>query len=142
MWAEPVDPLLYSWMVDGAAPPPYVSVWVSRQGDSADVEPGNDLDVDRIMLPWFERDGTTYRSRVGLLGVRELLVTLLVHPGWNTTHPLEGTGQAFRIYPSTGALAMTDLVDCDSRGRKGWGSVFAGAVRLMLADDCDPLSHP
>lgn len=144
VWSEPVDRSIYAWMVDGSGPPPYLSVWVSRRGTAADDDNvDGDHDVKRISLPSFEMDGTFYRSRVGLLGVRELLITLLVHPGWETTHPLESTRQAVRIFPSTGTpLSMAALVDCDASAQKVWGSTFAIDVRLMLADGANPLAEP
>lgn len=143
VWSEPVDRSLYPWMVDGSGPPRYLSVWVSRRATEVGDDPDEDLDVERISLPSFEMGGSVHKSRVGWLGVRELLITLLVHPGWETTHPLEATGQAARIYPPTGApLSMAALVDCDANARKLWGSTLAIGVRLMLADGFDPLTRP
>lgn len=142
VWVEPVDGSLYSWMIDGSAPPPYVSVWVSRRGENVGA-PDEDLDIERIVLPSFDVGGINYTSRVGLLGVRELLITLLVHPGWETTHPLEATGQAVRIHPRTvGPLRMAALENCDANAQKLWGSTFATGVRLTLADGYNPLGDP
>lgn len=96
-WSSP-DPLLYGWMVTGQDPPAELSVVLCREARAAS---GGLL---QYSLPIHETltdpDGNVYVQRCAHIGVHELSVDLIYHPGWPTiVHPLVAAGVAVQLWP-------------------------------------------
>lgn len=141
VWDRPIEDQLYTWMVDGTDPPAHVSVWMSRRGPH--VESGDSADVERINLPHFEFGGKVHRSRASVLGIGDLYGTVVVHPGWQLTHPLEASGHAVRIWPWPGGpLDMAALVPCGPVEFNTLMHTFGTRVTLHLAPGFDPIATP
>ena len=109
-WDDPIEPDLYSWMVDGAAPPDYVSLWVQRPAGDSKIR----SDTEYMPLPTVHAGAERYVSRHRQVGLGSLQFHVMVHPVWTVEHPLEATGQAIRLFPRESVdLDLNLLQACD-----------------------------
>lgn len=144
---DPINPALYSWLVDGSAPPAWLSVWMvvledSNTDDDAAAD-GGDESEPAIDLPHFSVGGVSYTSQQFPLGLRHLRFQLVHHPGWVPMNPFESSGQAVRLWPSPpsgldlGAVPRVGPDDA-SRLKTLWGQPMG----VLLDEAVNPLDTP
>ena len=93
----PLEPSLYEWMtVEPPTPTPTgLSAWlvkIDREGRPAAA-------TRHIALPTVVADGSTVQFRAFRFGLGWLDVSLVHHPLWAISHPLEAEGRAARLWP-------------------------------------------
>jgi hypothetical protein len=130
-----------SWMAAGDDPTDDFSVYISRRAvvdpqiDRVDPPGASGLTWEtEVVLPeklWIGSREVTFMWRT--VGVRDLLATLVWHPGWPIVHPLVGSGRAAVIWPRP--AAPVDLSALLPVGAQEFRFIPDGAVlRLSEAD--------
>lgn len=69
-------------------------------------------------MPTIVADGTTTRFRSLDLGLRNLSVTLIYHPGWDIAHPAEADGSMICLWPSPAQSTIPTIPTLPSRRRR------------------------
>jgi hypothetical protein len=95
-WLPNLD--LYTWMTTDEPPPECLSVWLSRVRPSVPAR----RDKSAMFLPTVVAEGRSARFMVRRQILRTWEITLLCHPGWPVTYPLETIGESVRVWPSSG----------------------------------------
>lgn len=139
-WTESEsDRRMYDWLVNGAAPPAGLSLWVFRS-DEAEVEPANRFVVP---LPNLTADGSTVDFVCFSTTWHGLNTTLVFHPGWEITHPMEAEGTAVRLWPDCprGPLDLGAL-EVQSHRTVRWARCNVTLKDGLLGSpDLPPLEH-
>ena len=129
---------LYRWMLSASEPPPPdLGLWVHRFASSS--RPRGSL-FD-LWLPEVHADGEVYQCRAATVGLGNIGVTLLYHPGWNFEHPLESEQAVARLWPGPSAVdlaALPALQDWPLSYAPGWQLDFEDGA----FDRANPLTLP
>ncbi|RLK54422.1 hypothetical protein CLV68_5972 [Actinokineospora cianjurensis] len=96
---------LYAWLTNDGPPPDGLSAWLSRVDADAVARQHQPL----MSLPTVVADGQNTHFLVRSQGFLTWEITLLYHPGWPVTHPLEPAGQSARVWPP-----RTEPLDLDA----------------------------
>jgi hypothetical protein len=145
-WEE-IDANLYSWLVDGSAPPAWLSIWMAvldgTNTDEHDRTATLERGEPRIGLPHFSVAGVRYRSQVFPLGLRNLRFQLVHHPGWEPMHTFERTGDVVRIWPpSPQGLDLGSIPRLGVERAAEYKQLWGLPMGVFLADDANPLEEP
>lgn len=94
-WPEAPESL-YDWLINDEEPPRGLSLWAFLLDHVACVDPP---EVPCVDLPTVHADGSRVRFRSLDVGLGQVTVTLVFHPGWEIAHPGEANGSVVRLWP-------------------------------------------
>ncbi|MGX1751420.1 hypothetical protein [Glutamicibacter protophormiae] len=98
------DPNIYRWMTNSAAPPDGLSLFIHHFSSSMHAAASITMKLPRLIWSTTER-----RSQSALIGLNQWGFTLVHHPGWKFTHPLEGDPTLKQLWPPQEAINFMSI---------------------------------